>query len=142
PGQYATSGARQASRSLLLPASRGHHCVGFTVRNTSTSDLAHWSSIPYNTGMNKKRLSFSNELRQAVDASGLSRYRIAKELDVSESLLSRFMSGMWLGKKTMDALAELLDLHVSVGGRGEEAPAAEGEAQRPPKRKGKTGPEK
>jgi transcriptional regulator with XRE-family HTH domain len=65
--------------------------------------------------MAKKRLTFSDQLRRAVDASGLSRYRIAKELGVSESLLSRFMSGKWLGQETLNALAALLDLHVAVG---------------------------
>jgi transcriptional regulator with XRE-family HTH domain len=65
----------------------------------------------------RKRLRFSDELRRAVDASGLSRYRIAKLLGVSESLLSRFMSGKWLGQETLDALAALLDLHVAAGKR-------------------------
>jgi transcriptional regulator with XRE-family HTH domain len=65
--------------------------------------------------MGKKRLKFSDQLRRAVDASGLSRYRIAKTLGLSESLLSRFMSGKWLGQETLDALAELLDLHVVAG---------------------------
>jgi hypothetical protein len=68
--------------------------------------------------MAKKRSGkFSDELRHAVDDSGLSRYRIAKMLDVSESLLSRFMSGAWLGQETLDALAKLLDLHVTASKR-------------------------
>jgi transcriptional regulator with XRE-family HTH domain len=67
--------------------------------------------------MARKRLKFSDQLRRAVDASGLSRYRIAKLLGVSESLLSRFMSGKWLGQESLDALAELLDLHVTTGKR-------------------------
>jgi transcriptional regulator with XRE-family HTH domain len=65
--------------------------------------------------MAAKRLKFSDELRRAVDASGLSRYRIAKLLGVSESLLSRFKAGRWLGQETLDALARLLDLHVAAG---------------------------
>jgi transcriptional regulator with XRE-family HTH domain len=66
--------------------------------------------------MARKRLKFSDELRRAVDASGLSRYRICKKLGVSESLLSRFMSDKGgLSLDTLDALAGLLDLHVSVG---------------------------
>jgi transcriptional regulator with XRE-family HTH domain len=68
--------------------------------------------------MARKRLKLSDELRRAVDASGLSRYRIAKLLDVSESLLSRFMSGKGgLSLDTLDALAALLDLHVAAGRR-------------------------
>jgi predicted transcriptional regulator len=66
--------------------------------------------------MGKKRLSFSDELRSAVDASGLSRYRIAHLLDIAESTLSRFMSGQrGLTIKCLDALAGLLDLHIVVG---------------------------
>jgi transcriptional regulator with XRE-family HTH domain len=67
--------------------------------------------------MARRGLKFSDQLRQAVDASGLSRYRIAKLLGVSESLLSRFMSGKWLGQENLDALAALLDLRVAAGKR-------------------------
>ena len=68
--------------------------------------------------MASKRLKFSDELRRAVDASELSRYRICKCLGVSESLLSRFMSGKGgLSIDTLDALAELLDLHVAANAR-------------------------
>jgi transcriptional regulator with XRE-family HTH domain len=62
-----------------------------------------------------RKIKFSDQLRQTVDDSGLSRYRIAKMLGVSESLLSRFMSGKWLGQETVDALAKLLDLQISKG---------------------------
>jgi transcriptional regulator with XRE-family HTH domain len=65
--------------------------------------------------MGAKRIKFSDQLRRAVDASGLSRYRIAKQLGVSQSLLSRFMAGRWLGQETLDALAALLDLRVTAG---------------------------
>ena len=65
--------------------------------------------------MARKPPKFSDQLRRAVDASGLSRYRIAKLLGVSESLLSRFMAGRWLGQQTLDSLAELLDLHIATG---------------------------
>jgi transcriptional regulator with XRE-family HTH domain len=64
-----------------------------------------------------KKLKFSDQLRRAVNDSGLTRYRIAKQLGVSESLLSRFMSGKWLGQETVDAIAKLLDLQVSSGNK-------------------------
>jgi len=68
--------------------------------------------------MVRKRLRFSDELRRAVDASGLSRYRICKELGIAESTLSRFMSGeRGLTMKCLDRLAALLDLHVVAGKR-------------------------
>jgi transcriptional regulator with XRE-family HTH domain len=66
----------------------------------------------------KDRLRFSDELRQAVDACGMSRYRLCKELGIAESTVSRFMSGeRGLTMKCLDALAALLDLHVAAGKR-------------------------
>jgi transcriptional regulator with XRE-family HTH domain len=71
--------------------------------------------------MARKRFTFSDELRKAVDASGLSRYRICRELSLAESTLSRFMSGeRGLTMKCLDRLAALLDLHVTVGTRPKE----------------------
>jgi plasmid maintenance system antidote protein VapI len=68
--------------------------------------------------MAKKRLTFSDELRRAVDACGLSHYRLCKELGIAESTLSRFMSGeRGLTMKCLDRLAALLDLHVAAGQR-------------------------
>jgi transcriptional regulator with XRE-family HTH domain len=63
----------------------------------------------------KREMSLSDEIRQAVDGSGLSRYRIAKELGISESTMSRFMTrkgGLTL--KLLDRLADLLGLHIAV----------------------------
>jgi plasmid maintenance system antidote protein VapI len=68
--------------------------------------------------MARKRLTFSDELRRAVDDCGLSRYRISKELGIAESTLSRFMSGeRGLTMKCLDRLAALLDLHLARGTR-------------------------
>jgi plasmid maintenance system antidote protein VapI len=68
--------------------------------------------------MAKKRLTFSDELRRAVDGCGLSHYRLCKELGIAESTLSRFMSGQrGLTMKCLDRLADLLDLHVAAGRR-------------------------
>ena len=68
--------------------------------------------------MARKRPTFSDELRRAVDDCGRSRYRICRELGIAESTLSRFMSGeRGLTMKCLDRLAELLDLHVAAGRR-------------------------
>jgi hypothetical protein len=65
--------------------------------------------------MGKKRLTFTDEIRHAVENSGLSRYRICKELCLAESAMSRFMNGTgWFGPDYLDALAELLDLHIAA----------------------------
>jgi transcriptional regulator with XRE-family HTH domain len=65
--------------------------------------------------MERKKLS--DQIRGAVDASGLTRYRIAKELGVAESTMSRFMNGKGgLSLDNIDRLAELLRLNISVVG--------------------------
>jgi transcriptional regulator with XRE-family HTH domain len=61
----------------------------------------------------KKGTKLSDQIRQAVDASGLSRYRICKELGIGEATMSRFMSGQGgLSMATLDVLADLLNLRV------------------------------
>jgi len=58
-----------------------------------------------------KKLSLSEQVRRAIDAAGVTRYRIAKDLDISEATLSRFMSGeRGLTLKVLDRLAEYLGL--------------------------------
>ena len=67
-----------------------------------------------------KARKFSDQLRQAVKGCGLSRYRIAKEIGVSESLLSRFMSSeSGLSFAVLDRLAELIGMGVVVKAKGQ-----------------------
>ena len=47
---------------------------------------------------------FSSQLRDAVEASGMSRYRISVETGIAESVLSRFMSGAGLSLENVDRL--------------------------------------
>ena len=55
----------------------------------------------------------SDQLRRGIDASGKSRYRIAKDLGVSEATLSRFMSGdRGLSQNLADRLAQYLGLEL------------------------------
>ena len=57
--------------------------------------------------------SFSDQIRSAVDTSGLSRYRIAKEINIAQATLSRFMTGKGgLSMASLDRLADLLGLAV------------------------------
>ena len=57
----------------------------------------------------------SDQFRAAIDASSMTRYRICKELDFSESVMSRFMSGKCgLSLETLDRLGELLKLEIKV----------------------------
>lgn len=64
--------------------------------------------------MAQKRIKMSDQIRRAVDASGMSRYRISKELGIAESTMSRFMSGGGLSQSNIDALASLLGLNVTT----------------------------
>jgi transcriptional regulator with XRE-family HTH domain len=66
--------------------------------------------------MSKKRAKLSDQIRRAVDASGLTHYRICKILGIAESTLSRFMSGKGgLLLEYLDALADLLNLDIAAG---------------------------
>ena len=65
--------------------------------------------------MAKQRLKLSDQIRRAVSASGLSRYRISKEIGVAESTMSRFMSGQGgLSLANLDALTDLLGLEIAA----------------------------
>jgi transcriptional regulator with XRE-family HTH domain len=59
------------------------------------------------------RPSFSDQLRNAVEGCGTSRYALAKQLGVSESTLSRFVAGkQGLTLATLDKLTRLLGLEL------------------------------
>jgi len=63
--------------------------------------------------MGKKRIKLSDQVRWAVDASGMSRYAICKALDMVQAIMSRFMTGKGgLSMVNLDALADLLGLDV------------------------------
>ncbi len=65
--------------------------------------------------MSKKRIKLSDQIRRAVNASGISRYRISKELGISESTMSRFMAGLGgLSMEYLDALADLLEMNLAA----------------------------
>jgi plasmid maintenance system antidote protein VapI len=63
--------------------------------------------------MAHKRLS--DEIRDAVNASGMSRYAICKTLEIAEATMSRFMNAKGgLSMEFIDRLAELLGMHIVV----------------------------
>ena len=68
--------------------------------------------------MNQKR--FSDQIREAVDGSGLSRYVICKTLDFDQGAFSKFMNGKaGLSMEVLDRLAEHLGLSVVILPRGQ-----------------------
>jgi len=66
----------------------------------------------------KQRLSLSDELRQAIERSGLSRYSIWQQTGIDQGSLSKFMDGeRGLGMESIDKLADLLGLHIAAESR-------------------------
>lgn len=60
-----------------------------------------------------KHATLSWQLRHLLEQSGLSRYRICKEIGLAESAMSRFMSGeRGLSMDVLDRLFALLDLRI------------------------------
>ena len=58
----------------------------------------------------------SEQIKQAVAESGQSQYAIGKATGISPSTLSRFVSGeRGLPMKTLDRLADYLDLNITTG---------------------------
>ena len=74
--------------------------------------------------MAEERTKLSDQIRQAVDESVLSRYAICKAAGIDEGTFSRFMSRRsGLSMATLDVLADVLRLHVVA--RESTAPTAE-----------------
>jgi hypothetical protein len=66
--------------------------------------------------MKSKRVKLSDQIRQAVENCGQTRYALWKATGISEATLSRFMAGdRGLPMKTLDRLADYLDLNIVIG---------------------------
>jgi len=64
----------------------------------------------------KRGKSMTDQLRQAIDDSGLTRYRIAQETGISEATLSKFYLGQrGLSMEALNALGEFLQLKITLG---------------------------
>jgi transcriptional regulator with XRE-family HTH domain len=62
----------------------------------------------------------SDQIRQAIDDSGLTRYRIAQETGISETALALFYNGQrGLSMKALNALGEFLQLKIILGRKPE-----------------------
>ena len=67
--------------------------------------------------MAKKRSDkLTDQLRKAIDDSGLTRYRISQETGISEATLSKFYLGQrGLSMEALNALGECLQLTLVLG---------------------------
>jgi hypothetical protein len=77
--------------------------------------------------MGTKRIKISDGIRQAAKAyTATSRNVLCRELDIDKGLFSRFLAGTsGLSMSNLDALADLLDLHIVAGrGKARRTPAA------------------
>ena len=72
------------------------------------------SSIRYSIHMAKKRRKqLTEQLRQAIEECGVSRYEIAKHTGIDESALAKFFNGhRGLSMETLNALGEFLELEI------------------------------
>jgi transcriptional regulator with XRE-family HTH domain len=64
--------------------------------------------------MNKRmNTKLSDQVRQAIDDSGLTRYRIAQETGIDESALAKIYNGKrGFNSNTLDILGEYLGLRI------------------------------
>jgi len=65
--------------------------------------------------MGTKPKNISGQIRLAIENAGVTRYRIAKDTGISESMLSKFMSGdRGFSMESLDVLGEYLGLEIVV----------------------------
>lgn len=69
--------------------------------------------------MSKRRTKkLTDQLRQAIDDSGLTRYRISKETGIDQSALAKFYNGQrGINTETLDKLGECLGLRIVMDRR-------------------------
>jgi transcriptional regulator with XRE-family HTH domain len=64
----------------------------------------------------KRSKPLTDQLRQAIDESGLTRYQIAKATGIDESALAKFYNGhRGLSMGALNALGEFLQLTITLG---------------------------
>ncbi len=61
----------------------------------------------------RRSKKLTDQIRQAIDDSGLTRYQIAKETGIDESALAKFYNGhRGLSMEALNALGEYLELTI------------------------------
>ena len=68
--------------------------------------------------MGHKRLKLSDQIRQAVDSSGMTRYAICKQIGMDQGTMSRFMSAKTaLSLENVDRIGDCLGLTIVASGQ-------------------------
>ena len=79
----------------------------------SKKKLGHYPSMVIITNMKKMKLTFSDQIRKAIEDDEMSRYAISKATGVSQGDLSNFVHGKkMISLRGLDKIADLLGLHV------------------------------
>ena len=66
--------------------------------------------------MRQRPDKLTDQIRRAIAACGVSRYRLWKETGIDQAVLSRFMAGKaGMTLKSLDVLAAALNLRIVVG---------------------------
>jgi hypothetical protein len=69
----------------------------------------------------KRTNLLTDQIRQAIDDSGFTRYRIAQEAGMTQTALSLFYHGeRGLSMKAMNAIGEFLELKIQLGHTADE----------------------
>lgn len=80
------------------------------------------TSIRYGYYMTKKRRKqLTDQIRQAIENCGVSRYEIAKCTGIDESALAKFFNGhRGLSMEALNALGEFLELEIVMNRKPEQ----------------------
>jgi ribosome-binding protein aMBF1 (putative translation factor) len=66
--------------------------------------------------MTRRRDKLTDQIRRAINESGVSRYRLWKETGIDQAVLSRFVAGKaGMTLKSLDVLADALGLRIVAG---------------------------
>ena len=67
--------------------------------------------------MSGKKRTVSEQMRKAIEQSGMSRYAICKVTGIDKATLSRFMAGRGLSMEALDRLCRFLGLELKPKGK-------------------------
>jgi transcriptional regulator with XRE-family HTH domain len=65
--------------------------------------------------MKQKRRKLSDQIRDAIEASPMSRYAICKEIGFSQSTMSRFINGeTGISMDVLDRVADIIGMNITT----------------------------